>query len=534
LTISTVLGALIANTLGEKFGHGMFGEETRLAGRAAQKLGIELGVIKDVYLAVHLKYLVPLSVAFIVLLFILERFVKDRKTRVGVLIGLAFLGTLLIFRRFEALKDLSTGFGIFKEVPIQETRPSSFSDLWNSFSISFFLAPLFFLRFVPKRAKLPDFLFLGLIFPSLYMIKTWTRFLFIGSIAVALMAGLGVIELYDALRPRLDGRKVFALGIGLLVLLPTVNAGFSLKETYSLRPYMNEHWENALTWLRENSNQNDIVLAWWDYGHWVTYYGRRSPVAQGSANPSVALYYLGKLDENWAMSLGVDYVVVSYYDFIKFGAIVETAKMHSKYNITENYGLIVLPLTSKLGALVFQRGDYRIIAKPGEIWNVIVDLNGQVIAPKELYVEYQGKVIKPELSASNTNTYLYINLNYGYAIFMNEEAFNTTLAKLFIKPEEPYELVYSDGGLIKILKLKHPNVRVENTNGKVIFHFENATGTGLGIWGFLDNGTKVFEKWYDVKGMEEFELPKEVNGTVIRYAYAVGKKIVDRGIFRQG
>jgi len=533
LTISTVLGALIANTLGEKFGYGMLGEETWLAGRAAQKLGIELGVIKDVYLAVHLKYLVPLSVAFIVLLFILERFVKDKRVRAGVLVGLALLGTFILLHRFEALKDLSTGFGIFKEAPIQETRPSSFSDLWSAFSISLFLAPLFFLRFVPKRAKLPDFLFLGLIFPSLYMIKTWTRFLFIGSMAVALMAGLGVVELYDALRPRVDGRKASALGIGLLVLLPTVNTGFSLKETYSLRPYMNKHWENALTWLRENSNQNDIVLAWWDYGHWVTYYGRRSPVAQGSANPSVALYYLGKLDENWAMSLGVDYVVVSYYDFLKFGAIVETAKMHPKYNITENYGLIVLPLTSKLGALVFQRGDYRIIARPGEIWDVVVDLNGQVIAPKELYVEYQGKVIKPELSASNTNTYLYINLNYGYAIFMNEEAFNTTLAKLFIKPEEPYELVYSNGGLIKILKLKHPNVRVENTNGKVIFHFENATGTGLGIWGFLDNGTKVFEKWYDVKGMEEFELPKEVNGTVIRYAYAVGKKIVDRGIFRR-
>jgi len=44
----------------------------------------------------------------------------------------------------------------------------------------------------------------------------------------------------------------------------------------------------------------------------------------------------------------------------------------------------------------------------------------------------------------------------------------------------------------------------------------------------------VFGKWYDVKGLEEFELPSEVNGTVIRYAYAEGKKTVDRGIFRQG
>ncbi|ACS89078.1 STT3 domain-containing protein [Thermococcus sibiricus] len=531
LVLSTVLGAFMANSLGGKFGYGMLGYD-QLGKRVAEKLMLEFGTIKDAYLLVHVKYLVPLGLAFIILIFILGKFIKDRKARAGVLIGLAVLGVFVLFHRFEALKELSTGFGIFIEAPIQETQPSSFSDLWKAFSISLFLAPLFFLRFDPNRVNMSDFLILGLIFPSIYMIKTWTRFLFIGSAAIALMAGIGVVELYETLN-RLDGRKVSAVGIGLLVLLPMVNGGFSIKETYSLRPYANEHWEEALTWLRENSNQNDVVLTWWDYGHFVTYYARRSPIAQGSPNTGVALYYLDKLDENWAMSLGVDYVVVSYYDFLKFGAIVDTAKMHPKYNITEKYGLIVLPLTSKIGALVFQRGDYKIIAKPGERWNVIVNLNGQVISPKELYVEYQGRVMKPGLSASNTNTYLYINLDYKYAIFMNEEAFNTTLVRLFINANEPYELVYSDRGMIKILRLKHPNVRVEKENEKVILHFENATGTGLGIWGFLDNGTKVFEKWYEVKGKEEFELPEEVNGTVIRYAYAVGKKIVDRGIFRR-
>ncbi|NJE77470.1 oligosaccharyl transferase, STT3 subunit, partial [Thermococcus sp. ES12] len=93
-------------------------------------------------------------------------------------------------------------------------------------------------------------------------------------------------------------------------------------------------------------------------------------------------------------------------------------------------------------------------------------------------------MVKPNLSISNTNTYLYINLDYKYAIFMNEEAFNTTLARLFIRPEEPYEVVYSDGGVVKILKLKHPNVKVEKDGEKVILRFENATGTGVGIWGF--------------------------------------------------
>jgi dolichyl-diphosphooligosaccharide--protein glycosyltransferase len=531
LTLSTLLGAFIASSLGERFGYGMLGYNDWLGKRVAEKLALEFGAIKDAYLLVHVKYLVPLALAFLVLLFIAGRFVKDVRIRAGILAGVGLLGVFVLFYRFEALKELSTGFGIFKEAPILEMRPSTFNDLWNAFALAMFLTPLFFLRF--RKAKVQDFMLLGLILPSVYMIKTWTRFLFIGSLAVALMAGFGLWELYSVLKPKLDSKKGLAVALALLVILPSTSSVMGLERVWEQKPFMNEHWERALTWLRENSNENDIVLAWWDYGHWVTYYSRRSPIAQGSPNSGVALYYLGKLDENWAMSLGVDYVIVSYYDFLKFGAIVDTARMHPKYNITEEYGIVMLPMVSSLGAFVFQKNNYRVIVKPGEKWNAVVNVGGKALTPRGIYVEYKGEIIKSELSSSTSNAYLYINLNYRYAILMNDETFNTTLVKLFINPEDPYELVYSDGGVIKILKLKHPNVRIENANGKMIFHFENATGTGLGIWGFLDNGTMVFGKWYDVKGLEEFELPSEVNGTVIRYAYAEGKKIVDRGVFRR-
>ncbi|AIU69540.1 oligosaccharyl transferase, STT3 subunit [Thermococcus eurythermalis] len=534
LILSTVLGAVIANFLGGKFGYGMFGYTKGIGKSLATELGVEFGLIKDAYLLVHLYYLVPLSLAFVVLLILLLKFVKDKKARIGIIIGLSTLSFLVIITKFPALRGLFSVFGMFEGVPIMETRPTTFQDLWKAFSISLFLSPLFLLRFRPKHVKAEDFLLLGLIMPSLYLLSIWVRFVSIGSLAIAIMAGVGLAEAHNVVMPRLKDKRAYGAALALLMLLPAINGAFAFKNVLDTKPFMNEAWEDALTWLKDNSNENDIVLAWWDYGTWVTYYSRRSPVAEIAPNSDVALYYLGKRDENWAVSLGVDYVIVSYYDFLKFGAIVETANGHPKYNITEKYGVLVMPLTSSAGALIFQKGGHTIIAKPGERWDVQVNLNGQLIAPKEVYVEYGQKTLKPELSISNSNTYLYINLNYKYAIFMNEETFNTTLAKLFIRPEKPYELVYSDGGLIKVLRLKHPNVRVEKDNGIIIFHFENATGTRLGIWGFLDNGTQVFNKWYDVKGKEEFELPEEVNGTVIRYAYAMDKKVIDRGIFRRG
>lgn len=537
LTVSTALGALLANVLGEKFGYGML-EYNQLGRKVAEKLGLSFGILKDAYLLVHLKYLVPLALLALLAIFVLSKTVRDRRGRALIVAVLGIVAVYILLARFEALRDLSTGFGIFREVPIAETRPSSFSDLWNAFALGLFITPLFLLRFRPKEVKVQDFMLLGLVLPSLYMIKTWTRFLFIGSMGIALMAGMGLWELYTILT-RLDGKKGLAITMTLIVVVPVLNATFGLERVAREKPFMNEHWENALRWLGKNSNENDIVLAWWDYGHWVTYYSRRSPVAQGGPNAGVAAYLLGLLDENWAQNIGVDYVIVAYEDFLKLGAIVDTARLSKRWeNLTgSEYGFALLPLTGVYGnILTFENGQYKaFVARRDTLWDAKVMAGNAVGYPSELLVEAGNETINaPLFSRASLGPVLYANLNYGYAFLMSPTMANTTMARLFAgDAPNHHRLVYSDGGRIKVYRFEHPNVIITRTNGTVVFHFENATGTGLGIYGFLDNGTKVFEKWYTVKGLAEFELPGEVNGTVIRYTYAEGKQIVDRGVFRR-
>ncbi|WP_084593934.1 glycosyltransferase family 39 protein [Palaeococcus ferrophilus] len=536
IVLSTVPGVLLANALGGKFGYGMLGYNDWTGKRIAEELGLSFGILKDAYLIVHLRYLVPLSLAFIVFLFLLVRILKDKRHRAGFVIVLAFIGILLLFRGAGPLKELSAGFGIFKNWPVQETGPPTKGDLWASYNLALFLLPLYALSF--RRGNVRDFPLLGLMLPSLYMLAFWKRFLFIASPAIAFPAGIGLVELYEAIRPRLSGRKFLAIGLVLLVLIPSTSGALALSKVWNTKPIITEEWVEALTWLKENSNENDIVLAWWDYGHWITYYSRRSPVAQGSSNPSVAAYLLGLLGENWAQNLGVDYVIVSYEDFLKLGPIINTVKLSKRWeNITdEEYGFALLPLTGVYGNIfTFENGPYKaLVAKRNTIWEAKVVAGGATGYPSELLVEVGNETINAPLSSrASLGPVLYVNLNYGYAFLMSRTIANTTMARLFTgDAPNHYRLVYSDGGRIKIYRFEHPNVIVTRTNGTVVFHFKNTTGTGLGIWGFLDNGTLVFKKWYGVKGLEEFELPGDVNGTVIRYAYAEGKQIVDRGVFR--
>ncbi|MBO8175050.1 MAG: oligosaccharyl transferase, STT3 subunit [Thermococcus sp.] len=528
LVISTVVGALLAIRLGEKYGYGIM---TTSFEWIAKKFGINLGNIRDVYLWSHLMILVPLALVFILILCVLGK-IRNPRIKYISLIGSTFIITVIIFLMLNKYLEFWKGIltWIFGSAPILEIQKTSFKDLFAAYNILPFLIPFYFLRF--KNPKISDFLHLGLIFPSLLIVYYRTRFLFIGSMAIALMSGVGLVNLHRLLSTKLDERKTLALSVSLLVVIPVISAGLGFEKVYAEKPLINDHWIQALTWLKDNSNENDVVLSWWDYGHWVTYYARRSPIAQGGSSKWVALYYLGKVNNNQLMARGVDYAIVSYDTALKFGAILDTANVSK-----EGYFLAILPLVSKVGALIFQQGQYTITARPGKEWSILINTGTAVFSPKEAFLEYKNSIIKLNITTKNVaDAYVYLNLNYGYAVLMSEKTFNTTLAKLMFTNEysKDYQLVYSDGGYIKIFKFRHPNVAVEQTENEIIFKFENATGTGLGVFGYLENGTQVFKKWYSVKGKTEFILLKDqVNGTVIRYAYAEGKKIVDRGVFRK-
>jgi len=532
LTLSAALGALVANFLGSRLGYGMFGWNRPDGVAAAEKLGLEFGLVKDAFLITYLKYTIPLMVLLIAILQAGSHILKDNRHRTTLVAIILLAGVLVGIHYENLIKSVFLVFlRRFGDKAIAETQKTSLRDAWISYGTLLLAIPLFALRIRPSRIKIPDFIILSFAIPEIIMITLWTRFLFIGSLAVAVLAGVGTVELMNLLmKKNTKNRRYIAMAIVLLLIIPTGIIG--LQNTLNIRPIVNENWAKALTYLGETSNVNDVILTWWDQGYWVTYFSQRGTPSRGVPDKFIAKYYLGMVNTDELMNLGVDYVIVSYDTILKFPAIVETAGVSLKC-----YSIIIIPFWEQSGkSFIFGKNGYYILANPENgYWDIVINTNGIMFSPKKAFIENNQGVREVNIRGiQKTDTYVYINLKYGYAVLMNEKVFNTTLAKLMFTEKLPnYQLVYSDGGYVKIFKFEHPNVAVKYKGGDVVFEFTNATGKYLIITGFLDNGTVVFNERYNVGGMNRFTLPTQLNGSVvIRYTYERNGKVLDRGIVR--
>ncbi|NJF26143.1 STT3 domain-containing protein [Thermococcus sp. Bubb.Bath] len=531
MALSTGLGAILASLLGRIAGFGMLWSENWQGEQVIKLTGIPPGPLNDAYLALHLLLLLPGTLLIILAVRWAVRLPQEKRRVIawglGVLTALALIVT--IWRYGSILNTLSVGLSPSgTSTATAEMNRPGWEDLKTAYYTLLFLAPLYTLAFRKRRVE--NAVSLSVVLPLTAMIFYWNRFLFIGSLGIAMAAGIGASETLEFLK---NERKTAALVvIGLL----TIGLAYqSINTTSHLSPIANDHWEKALTYLRDHSYDNDVVMTWWDHGDWVTYFAHRAPVAQGTPSELTAKFYLGEVPKETLLDYGVDYVTVSYDTMLKWDSLLSTAGYHGS-----GYVLIIMaPVQASGRTIVFSWGGYSAVVEVNNknaTWNVLVRAGGVSFVPEETWVEKGNETFMVNTYGKKAgNAYLYVNLNYGYAVLMDEKTFSTTFARLMFTNEYPkdYRLVYSDGGMVKIFRLIHPNVEVTWGDSGPILHIINATGDKLVIYGYSDSGKIVFQKTYNVTGITEFKLPQEVKGEVIRYTYMKGDLVLDRGVFRR-
>lgn len=98
------------------------------------------------------------------------------------------------------------------------------------------------------------------------------------------------------------------------------------------------YWLGALLWLRENTNQDAIIISWWDYGYLIQYYANRTTIVDPGnvyewRNVEVAKFFMSSAEEeslrilNQSFGLGGKdvYVLISLEEIPKSHAIAKIA-----------------------------------------------------------------------------------------------------------------------------------------------------------------------------------------------------------------
>jgi dolichyl-diphosphooligosaccharide--protein glycosyltransferase len=80
-----------------------------------------------------------------------------------------------------------------------------------------------------------------------------------------------------------------------------------------------QDWPQALTWMKENVGDDEVICSWWDYGYWIEAMAGKTTMADGATQTTRQISTIGKImmsepDESLALleRYGADYILVFF------------------------------------------------------------------------------------------------------------------------------------------------------------------------------------------------------------------------------
>ena len=176
---------------------------------------------------------------------------------------------------------------------------------------------------------------------GVYISSAFVRLEVFASISVIILSsvGLSIISAEILKTRKLDRKKIiktpssitkisFVVVIIAMLIVPSILPGASswisgIKAPPTLLNggtnfnIATDDWPAAMEWLKNNTPENSVVAAWWDYGYWITTLGERISLADNATLSTkqiqkIALMFLSSPDRGWELlqELDADYVLV--------------------------------------------------------------------------------------------------------------------------------------------------------------------------------------------------------------------------------
>ena len=132
-----------------------------------------------------------------------------------------------------------------------------------------------------RKIRFAEIFAIFLLIATFWLITKGIRFSLIFSISVAIASGFVIGNLYEFLK----NQKIILTSsfFGLILFLIFWHISQTIQFSYQLIGMeLSKNWIDALDWLKKNSDENTLIVTWWDPGHIITGYANLKVHADGA------------------------------------------------------------------------------------------------------------------------------------------------------------------------------------------------------------------------------------------------------------
>jgi len=365
-----------------------------------------------------------------------------------ILIGIEFSKNI---KSFKNRSLLTLGFvGMIFGILFSRISPSSVLNGEGLFSLSglvylgglSFLAYAFLKNYLEAKMNVSSSIVIlaAWMFVMLVVGRTTARLFFVIIPFMCLVAAYFIITMYRYWREKELGDISKAIVIGILIISVLAgslsiytSSGEISNQAKVTGPSAHMQWQNAMAWVRENTEEDALFSHWWDYGYWVQTLGKRATVADGGhaqavydGNHKIGRYVLTTPNPATALSffktMDVDYLLIDPTDLGKYPAYSRIGGGDG-INELDRYSVVPVMLadprqtveTSEGVVIVFSGGSY--------IYEDIVYSNGETdiflpagkAAIVGIVITLEGNGLKqPEAVYTYNNVQTRIPIRYAY------------------------------------------------------------------------------------------------------------------------
>jgi len=133
--------------------------------------------------------------------------------------------------------------------------------------------------------------------------RSAVRLIHIFSPITVVLVSYAFVKIYEFAKGLDQKYYKFAIYFVLVLFLVLPNVHGSLINLYNISnnqasntgPSYNQQWQVAMSWVRENTNEDAVFAHWWDYGYWVQTGGERATITDGGNAGAYALnHFMGR------------------------------------------------------------------------------------------------------------------------------------------------------------------------------------------------------------------------------------------------